>query len=524
MRELLIYMALYLLPAAMMFYMAADVLMRNHRRTEHLLLSAYIACYGVLFTTEFIRQQVDLSYSPFLITYVFGNAGLLILCLSIHFIIKITGVYEKFPSFLYPWVLYIPALPIPLTLIFQSNFTNSTSFEREGLFIYPDFNAAYLATMGAGLTLSFFIIWMLHQLGKKAVAPQQKRIISLLIVVAILVQVWNFIFGIFEFRGTMPPYPYIYGGIIWIGALAYGMKKFDFLASYHKRFSTLHEINPSPILLIDREGMIESANPAALALLGEQSIKGKQFTDYLSDDRKEGALTRFQYMFDRGERISQYESRIQTEQGEKKYILIDGDFVFVEHNLYILCILRDVQMYKEAEETIRFLAYHDPLTRLPNRRAFYEEAAKALRGQQTTAMLILDLDDFKSVNDTFGHQTGDEYLKHVGEVLKETVGDQGLAARVGGDEFFAYLQCENEAAFKQLIFRLMKQFENRPYWAENTPLEIRFSLGISCYPHHGTKLETLIYKADQAMYKIKRNGKNDFYVWNEELETSNSSR
>ncbi|WP_404409674.1 GGDEF domain-containing protein [Jeotgalibacillus malaysiensis] len=137
---------------------------------------------------------------------------------------------------------------------------------------------------------------------------------------------------------------------------------------------------------------------------------------------------------------------------------------------------------------------------------------------------MFDLDDFKSVNDTFGHQTGDEYLKHVGEVLKETIGDDGLAARVGGDEFFAYVHCKNEAELKQLILRLMKRFEKSPYWAENIPLEIRFSLGASCYPHHGDKLETLIHKADQAMYKIKRNGKNDFYIWNEELETSGSSR
>ncbi|MBM7580621.1 sensor domain-containing diguanylate cyclase [Jeotgalibacillus terrae] len=524
MRELLIYMALYLLPAAMMFYMAVDVLMRNHRRTEHLLLSAYIACYGILFTTEFVRQQVDVSYSPILITYVFGNAGLLILCLSIHFIIKITGVNKKIPSFLYPWIFYLPAIPIPLTLIFQVNFTNSTVFEREDLFIYPEFNAAYIGTMAGGLTLSFVIIWMLHQLGKKAVAPQQKKIISLLIVVAILVQIWNFVFGFFEFRGIMPPYPYIYGGLIWIGALAYGMRKFDFLASYHKRFSTLHEINPSPILLIDHSGMIESANPAALSFIGVKNLKGKQFTDYISEDRKDGALERFQYMFDRGERISQYESRITTENGEKKYILIDGDFVFVEHNLYILCILRDVQMYKEAEETIRFLAYHDALTKLPNRRAFYEEATSVLKGAQTTALLILDLDDFKAVNDTFGHQTGDEYLKHVGELLKDAIGDSGLAARVGGDEFFAYVQCESETELKKLVSKLMRQFEKNPYWAQNTPLEIKFSLGISCYPHHGTKLETLIHKADQAMYKIKKNGKNDFYIWNKELETSNSSR
>ncbi|TFE01469.1 sensor domain-containing diguanylate cyclase [Jeotgalibacillus salarius] len=524
MRELLIYMALYLLPALMMFYMAADVLLRNWRRTEHLLLSAYIACYGILFTTEFVRQQVELSYSPVLITYVFGNAGLLILCLSMHFIIKITHVNEKMPSFLYPWVLYIPAIPIPLTFVFQTNITNSSVFEREGLFIYPQFNAAYIATMVGGLTLSFFIIWMLHQLGKKAVAPQQQKIISLLIVIAILVQVWNFVFGIFEFRGIMPPYPYIYGGIIWIGALAYGMKKFDFLASYHKRFSTLHEINPSPILLIDHEGIIESANPAALSFLNVKNLKGKQFTNYISDDRKEGALTRFQYMFERGQRISQYESRITTEDGAKKYILIDGDFVFVEHNLYILCILRDVQMYKEAEETIRFLAYHDALTKLPNRRAFYEEAATVLKGSQPTAMLILDLDDFKSVNDTFGHQTGDEFLMHVGEVLKETVGEKGLAARVGGDEFFAFVQCNEDDEFKRLLTRLMDSFEDRPFWVDNTPLIIRFSLGVSCYPEHGTKLETLIHKADQAMYKIKRNGKNDYFIWNEELETSQSSR
>lgn len=101
-----------------------------------------------------------------------------------------------------------------------------------------------------------------------------------------------------------------------------------------------------------------------------------------------------------------------------------------------MLLIRDIQSFKEAEQTIRFFAYHDPLTKIPNRRNFYERAGQAILEQDSVTVVVVDLDGFKSINDTYGHQIGDAFLIHLAQLLERTVKPPGFAARVGGDEFF----------------------------------------------------------------------------------------
>ena len=150
MTTLFLYMAVYLLPAFLLSHLALDVLLRNPRQVEHRLLSLFVFGYAMLFLAEFGRHLSPIDASPAFVTYWFGNAGILIFVCSVHFIVKVTGVGAKLPKWLYPYVIYLPLIPVALTFIRQENILNSQRFDQVGPWIYPEFNVSYLTTMTVG--------------------------------------------------------------------------------------------------------------------------------------------------------------------------------------------------------------------------------------------------------------------------------------------------------------------------------------------------------------------------------------
>jgi diguanylate cyclase (GGDEF)-like protein/PAS domain S-box-containing protein len=172
-------------------------------------------------------------------------------------------------------------------------------------------------------------------------------------------------------------------------------------------------------------------------------------------------------------------------------------------------ILLDIGDRKRAEQEIEFKAYHDALTHLPNRTLFLDRLAVALaqaeRNKSCLAVLFLDLDDMKSINDTFGHAVGDRVLKCVAERLTESVRAGDTVARVGGDEFLILLtigdQSEAETVGKNLLAKLAE-----PLTIDTDELYLTTSIGVALYPADGDDAEALIHHADGAMYRVKETG------------------
>ena len=184
-------------------------------------------------------------------------------------------------------------------------------------------------------------------------------------------------------------------------------------------------------------------------------------------------------------------------------------------------IVLDITDRKRAEKQVQFLAYYDGLTGLPNRRLLQDRLVKAIasarRRSELVAVLFLDLDRFKIINDSLGHSVGDLLLKEAAERLKRQVRDQDTVSRVGGDEFLVVLSSipdiEAAAAAADRIVNAM----SAEFRIQGRSLRVSCSVGISIFPEHGNDAETLIKNADAAMYGAKESGRNRFRFFSEAM-------
>jgi diguanylate cyclase (GGDEF)-like protein/PAS domain S-box-containing protein len=180
----------------------------------------------------------------------------------------------------------------------------------------------------------------------------------------------------------------------------------------------------------------------------------------------------------------------------------------------------DITEQKRKEEIIRFMAYHDHLTGLPNRNTFNNllgaELSNAKRYRHKTAVMFLDLDGFKQVNDTCGHGVGDALLKEVSKMLKASVRESDTVARMGGDEFTILLpRVNSEDDARKVANKIISLFSN-PVEIEMYKLNIGTSIGMAVYPDDGEEPAILIKQADEAMYRAKQGGKNRLEMYRRE--------
>lgn len=181
----------------------------------------------------------------------------------------------------------------------------------------------------------------------------------------------------------------------------------------------------------------------------------------------------------------------------------------------IIVNLKQVKLdLEQSQKKLAHLAHHDFLTGLPNRAHFFKILARSIarsgRSGAKLAVMFLDLDGFKKINDTLGHAAGDLLLQGVAQRLQETVRQSDVVARIGGDEFVLLLEnvsgAENAAAVAQKIIANLAT----PFDLNGTPGRVTASIGIALYPQHGESTEELLRRADEAMYQCKQSGKNTY--------------
>lgn len=197
----------------------------------------------------------------------------------------------------------------------------------------------------------------------------------------------------------------------------------------------------------------------------------------------------------------------------------------VEH---YVSLFNDISLLKEHQRQLEYIAHFDALTQLPNRVLLADRLNQAIatsnRNNNSLAVLFLDLDGFKAVNDTYGHSLGDHLLVTISHRLKATMREGDTLARLGGDEFIAVLTGLNNAVEHKLLVRRLLEAASEPVAIEGKLLQLSASIGLTLYPADNSAPDQLIRNADQAMYRAKQAGKNCYQVFDVELNSAMRSR
>jgi diguanylate cyclase (GGDEF)-like protein/PAS domain S-box-containing protein len=294
------------------------------------------------------------------------------------------------------------------------------------------------------------------------------------------------------------------------------------LVEAEERYRKLVEVSPDAIFLLTHNDFSFSNN-AGLKLLGAtglEQLRGHSFYEFVSPDYKELVT----------ESMAQLSSGGQVESVEGKMTCLDGAIIDVEFSAALfsfggqqstLLVARDISARKRAENQIQHLAHHDGLTGLANGMLFKERLEHAisnsLRMGKPLAVLFLDIDRFKWINDTSGHSAGDEVLRQTAYRLLTCLRGVDTVARLGGDEFLilieTYSDLRDVSAVGQKILDAMRE----PFHVGNKEFELSVSIGISTCPSNGQDVESLIKQADIAMYRVKAEGKNGFSYYSPTL-------
>ncbi|CCE22703.1 putative bifunctional diguanylate cyclase/phosphodiesterase [Methylotuvimicrobium alcaliphilum] len=195
---------------------------------------------------------------------------------------------------------------------------------------------------------------------------------------------------------------------------------------------------------------------------------------------------------------------------------------------YYIASFADISAQKATEEKIRHIAHHDPLTDLPNRLYLQISLKQTMllvrRKEEEAAVMFIDLDRFKVINDSLGHQVGDGLLIEVAHRLKESVRDSDLVVRLGGDEFVIVLTDKNAAHASAHVADKILTALSKPYLVNGINLRTTPSIGISLYPHDGETIELLMKNADTAMYHAKAVGRNNYQFFRAEMKHLTNDR
>jgi diguanylate cyclase (GGDEF)-like protein/PAS domain S-box-containing protein len=286
-----------------------------------------------------------------------------------------------------------------------------------------------------------------------------------------------------------------------------------------ERYRRLVELSPDGIA-IHVDGRLVFINPAAAHLLGAphaDRLVGMSVLDMVHPDYREVA----------GLQIRQLQKKTDEAPWiEAQFVRLDGALIDVEVSgvefTYkgkpaVQTIFRDITDRKEVKRRLERLALYDTLTGLPNRTLFFDRMnqylALAKRNDNVLALLYMDLDRFKAVNDTLGHESGDLLLQEATKRMLSATRKSDTIARMGGDEFVGICGAISAPQDAVVVAQKMIEALSTPFNLKGRECTVGASIGISLYPMDGDDVETLLNKADHAMYRVKESGKGGFLLY-----------
>ncbi len=297
------------------------------------------------------------------------------------------------------------------------------------------------------------------------------------------------------------------------------------------KMAMIVETSNDAIFSISQDGTITSWNRGAENIFGysAKEIIGSQIFTLIPPERY-AERSRLLQAIQSGEQVRHFETARVRKDGSQIFVSLTSSPILDVYGKIIgnSVIASDVTERRQMEEIIKHQAHHDSLTDLPNRQLFMDflslEMAQARRNEKKLALLFLDLNGFKQVNDTLGHNCGDRLLQEVAQRLRASIRVSDTVARLGGDEFTVLMPDLIQTDDVGIVLsKIMSVFET-PFILDDVSVDTTTSIGISMFPDDGESSEELMKKADIAMYDAKGSGRNSYQFYNTEINTRTVKR
>ncbi|RWR03708.1 RNase II stability modulator [[Pantoea] beijingensis] len=278
----------------------------------------------------------------------------------------------------------------------------------------------------------------------------------------------------------------------------------------------------SVIVILDQRGNIQRFNRLSEEYTGlkEQEVIGRNVFQLFMTKQEATASRRNISGFFRNGSSYEVERWVKTRKGQRLF-LFRNKFVHSgsgKNEIFLICSGTDITEERSAQERLRELANTDTITGLPNRNAIHQQISQSIKAREQTqlGLVYLDLDNFKKVNDAYGHMFGDQLLQAVSLAILSCLNREQTLARLGGDEFVVLAKDTTQAAMEAMASRILDRLK-RPFRIGLIEVYTGCSIGIAISPQHGNDREALIRNADTAMYMAKENGRGKFCIFSAEM-------
>lgn len=306
----------------------------------------------------------------------------------------------------------------------------------------------------------------------------------------------------------------------------------DEIRNSEEKFRLITENASDLISIIDIEGAFAYVSPSCGYVLGysPKRFESAGLLDLVHEDDRHAVSQGIERAIRTGEASSRLEFRLRSESGS--YFYMETTLNPVQHTsgeaANLVLVMRDITERKKSEQMIYHLAYHDTLTDLPNRRLFMDRLRKeihqAKRSRTQIALLFLDLDRFKNINDSLGHEAGDFVLIEAARRISASIRSNDLVARLGGDEFIVLLTGLPDSSEVEFVAQTIQASLRKPIELGGHYHTISSSMGISLYPEDGRDTDELLKRADMALYSVKERGRNGISFFHSEMEERSLER
>ncbi|CAM4345532.1 putative bifunctional diguanylate cyclase/phosphodiesterase [Paenibacillus tarimensis] len=513
-------------PYLLLFYMSAEIYLRNPGSIKHRLTALLIISISFLFLGEFLFNVLPYEKAQLAARYIKLPSAFTTMTIGLYFVRLFT--YARL-SRIYQVMALLPLFGI-IPLVFPlPGF--EISLEKQSYWYIEIYSTDLIAVLL--ITGIYSIILFLLQLFKALLSSKPKlRVLRekeryrVMLRGAALTCIWG-VLALFVFRPYAEHAPILppgamsaYSVLFLVYAIRHVMINYDFLSTTGRRYQMLFKLSRNGIALVDQDGYMAETNPAFIRMLGitdqkDASWKGRRIYSFITiEDAKLYEWVNEKFA---DKEPFHAEIRVTNFLGESYIMETDVEYIEVDGQIWCFMMTKDITQQKDSEAKLEFLAYHDPLTGLGNRRKFQERLGEYLEQMNPEtdklAVLLIDLDQFKWINDTLGHSAGDELLRMASDRLQTIIPGKACVSRLGGDEFIVllpWLSGTDEALeCAHLIIRALRE----PFLFQNSRFQISASIGISIAPRDGMEVELIVGSADSAMYEAKREGRNQFHLF-----------